>query len=498
VEDFMLLADGNDLNPKMIQRWSVFLKRTARQHHPVFAPWHAYAALPDNAFADQAPGVLAQLTATSDPARPLHPLVVQALTQRPPQTMSDVARTYGDLLKSVEHLWQETLAIADVQGQPAPTTLSDPAQEELRQVLYGPTAPPQVPLTPYGDLDLLADRPSQAKHQELRRALEQWRSKAPGAPPRAMTLEDLPAPIEPYVFVRGNPSNRGETVPRRFLGFLGELAGQPSRPFVHGSGRLELAQAIVAPDNPLTARVLVNRVWQQHFGQGLVATPSDFGLRSEPPTHPELLDYLAATFVENGWSIKQLHREIMRSAVYRQASADRPEGKRLDPENTLLWKMNRRRLDWEATRDSLLAVAERLNRTVGGPPVRDTFAPTTTRRTLYGFLDRQALPGLYRTFDFPSPDATSPQRDSTTVAPQALFLMNHPLVAAAARGVAQRRDLAQETDAALRVQRLYRVLFGRAPSARELTLAQGYAAESGSWERLAQALLMTNEFVFID
>ncbi len=185
--------------------------------------------------------------------------------------------------------------------------------------------------------------------------------------------------------------------------------GSPPRFSDATSGRLELARAVADRDNPLTARVLVNRVWLEHFGQPLVATPSDFGLRSEPPSHPALLDYLAWQFMEHGWSIKWLHRQIVLSAAYAQMSHDRPECLRVDPENRWLWRMNRRRLDFETTRDALLAVSGRLDPALGGPPVKDIASTTAVRRTVYGRIDRLNLPGLYRTFDFPNPDSTSPQ-----------------------------------------------------------------------------------------
>src|SRR5262249_3490925 len=160
-----------------------------------------------------------------------------------------------------------------------------------------------------------------------------------------------------------------------------------------------------------TARVLVNRVWLHHFGAGLVRTPGDFGLRSDPPSHPELLDHLATAFMDDGWSIKKLHRRIMLSQVYQQKSDDRAECLAADPESGLLGKMTRRRWDFEAMRAALLAVGGKLDRRIGGPSVSNIPAPGSTRRTLYGHLDRLNLPGLYRTFDFPSPDATSAQRD---------------------------------------------------------------------------------------
>src|SRR5262249_54045223 len=170
------------------------------------------------------------------------------------------------------------------------------------------------------------------------------------------------------------------------------------------------------------------------------------------------------------------------------------------PENTLLWKMNRQRLDFEATRDTLLAVSGRFDRTIGGPSIPGLTAATASRRTLYGFLDRLNVPGLYRTFDFPMPDSTSPQRATTTVAPQALFLMNHPFVIDCVRRLLQRPEIAAEREVARRVNRLYHFLYGRAPTADESTLARSFLGDGTAvtWERYTQALLLANEFVFVD
>jgi hypothetical protein len=498
--DFMLIADGSDLNPKMLLRWQVYLERTRKTHHPVLAPWHAFAALPEKDFAALATALCVRLAAWSDPARPINPLVVKAFAAAPPKTLAEVAQRYSKLLNDVDSQWlSQEAQTGNTKHQTPSTKLPDPAHEEVRRVFYGSGSPPHVTVLANGDLDLLPDRASQAKLQELRKAVETWRATGPAAPPRAMVLEDLPTLYSPRVFLRGNPNNLGPAVPRQFLGVL---AGDRRRPFGHGSGRLDLARAIVDRNNPLTARVLVNRLWLHHFGTGLVRTPSDFGLRSLPPTHPELLDYLAATFVADGWSIKKTQRLIVLSAAYRQQSSDRPEGVRLDPENLLLWKKNRIRLDFEATRDSLLVVAGRLNRTVGGPSVQSILAPGATRRTLYGFLDRLNVPELMRTFDFPSPDSTSPQRDSTTVAPQALFLMNNPFVIECARRILQRPEIAAEKDLMRRVGRLYGLLYGREPTEEDVKLAREYLATSGStpvlWERYVQALLLANEFVVAD
>ncbi len=341
----------------------------------------------------------------------------------------------------------------------------------------------------------------------LQRKVDRLKVTHPGAPASAMVLNDLPQPVQPVVLLRGNPNNRGPSVPRPYLEVI---AGDRRKPFADGSGRLELARAIASRDNPLTARVMVNRVWMWHFGEGLVRTPSDFGLRGEAPTHPELLDHLATEFMVGGWSLKKLHRLILLSRVYRQKSDEREDGKRIDPENRLLWRMNRQRLDLEAMRDSILAVAGRLDRRPGGPPVRLTEAPFPVRRSVYGFVDRQNLPGLFRTFDFASPDAHTPQRHSTTVPQQALFLMNSPFLLEQARHLAARPDVAGEADLARRIARLYRLLYGRGPEPDETALGlrfvEGAAKQADPpgptrldpWQQYAQVLLLSNEMVFVD
>ena len=274
-----------------------------------------------------------------------------------------------------------------------------------------------------------------------------------------MVLADAEQPVDPHVFVRGNPGNQGPAVPRQFLEVV---AGEHRQPFQHGSGRLELAQAIASRDNPLTARVIVNRLWLQYFDAALVRTPSDFGLRSEPPTHPELLDYLAASLVDNGWSLKSIARAILRSATYQQASVDRAECRAVDPENRLLWRMNRKRLDFEALRDSVLAASGQLDASLGGPAVDLLAAPWPRRRTLYGRIDRQNLPNLFRTFDFASPDTHSPQRFHTTVPQQALYMMNSPFLADATRALAAHAE--QAGDDRGRIERLYALALRGSPA----------------------------------
>jgi hypothetical protein len=498
-EDFMLLADGNDLNPTMIIRWQVFLKQTRAKPDPVMGIWHALVDVPAEKFQVEAASVVEKLIAGQSAEKPLNPLVAGAFLGKPLKELNDAARIYGELLSGADKLWRKTVDEVARDKRPAPTALPDVHLEALRQVVYGPESPPSLPRNEVGELALLPDRPAQMERTKLLKAIEDWRANGAAAPPRAMVLEDLPSPAPSRVFVRGNPNNLGDDAPRRFLRVL---VGDEPPAFTRGSGRLELAQAIVDRQNPLTARVLVNRVWLHHFGTALVHTPSDFGLRSEPPTHPELLDYLAGEFIEQGWSLKKLHREIVLSAVYRQASDDRADAARVDPQNTWLWKTNRRRLDFEATRDALLAVAGRLEDQLGGPPFQRIHDPAGTRRTIYAFVDRLNLPGLFRTFDFPNPDATSPQRDTTTVPQQALFLMNSPLVIQAARHLLSRPDVAGETDPEKKVSRMVRLLFGREPATEEIEWAREFLKDASSrpaaWDEFAQGLLLANEFVFVD
>jgi cytochrome c553 len=297
------------------------------------------------------------------------------------------------------------------------------------------------------------------------------------------------------VHIRGNPANLGEEAPRRFLAILS--AGEPT-PFAKGSGRLELAKAIADKDNPLTARVMVNRIWMHHFGVGLVGTPSNFGTLGERPTHPALLDYLAARFVADGWSIKKLHRTIMLSAVYQASSRYDERNAAVDPDNRLLWRMNRRRLEVEPWRDAMLAVSGNLDRSIGGPS-KDLSAADNTRRTLYGAVSRHNLDPLLRLFDFPDPNLTSDRRPVTSVPLQQLFVLNSPFMARQAKALAA-RVTATASDDESRIAQAFLLLYGRPPSDREVRLGKAFLSSGGAdaWEKYAQVLLAANEFVFID
>ena len=357
-----------------------------------------------------------------------------------------------------------------------------------------------LPPLPRENLKDLIDRAERDKARELTNKIDALNAGAL-APPRAMALVDGPI-VEPHVFKRGNAGNVGEAVRRQFISVL---SGGKPEPFKNGSGRLELAQAIASRENPLTARVMVNRVWQYHFGKGLVRTPGDFGVRGDAPTHPELLDWLATRFVEDGWSLKKLHRRILASAAYQQGSEEVPKAALTDPENRLVWRMNRRRLDFEAMRDSLLCVAGQLDPSIGGRPVEITAQPFPKRRTVYSFIDRQNLPGVFRAFDFASPDTTSPQRFVTTVPQQALFLMNSPFVVEQARVLVAQPQFQQTPATADLVQELYSRIFARPAESQEVAVGLEFLAQAANgsakmspWEKYAQVLIETNEFAFVD
>jgi len=345
--------------------------------------------------------------------------------------------------------------------------------EGLRQVLHGEDSPASVPPGSIADTSWFFDEKGKVELGKLQTDIDRWINSQPGAVPHALILEDRPGPQQnPRVLIRGNPLKKGAEVPRQYLRVLQR---DQRKPFQDGSGRLELARAIVDPSNPLTARVIVNRVWMHHFGAGLVTAPSNFGTRSEPPSHPELLDHLAVRFMgEMGWSLKKLHREIMTSSTYRQSSASRADAEALDPGNRLLHRMNPRRLDFEAMRDSLLAFSGELDRTPGGKP-SDMLG---TRRSVYGKIDRQFLPAMFRAFDFANPDLHIPERAVTTVPQQALFFMNSGFAIGRAKALARREDVASAAEPAERIRRLYRLLYQREPTRGQLLAGAKFVEEA--------------------
>ncbi len=474
-DDFMLLADKGDLNPAMIARWRAFLERMKIQKDPTWAIWHRYSSLNPSSFSQSALEVRNLL---SD-----NPNVLQAF-RVPPKSIKEVADTYGKLLGETEKAWLSS-------GGKIP--LEDKNAEMIRSALYGPNSPADAPLAlDWGFLDLFPDRTTQGEYKALIKDLETHLVKGP---PRSMVLLDSNELYEPNIFIRGQPNRIGDKVPRQFL----KVLDSNRQSFLKGSGRLELAKSIASNTNPLTSRVFVNQVWAHHFGNGLVGTLGNFGVRGDLPTHPELLDWLAMNFMENNWSIKKLHKVIVTSNTYKQSSNDREDCLKVDPENKLLWKQNRRRLDFESLHDSVLSVSGNLDLTVGGPSV--SFFTGKNRRAVYGYIDRLDFPSLLATFDIPNPASSSVERTSTTVAPQALYLMNGPFVREAAKKVLNLNMIKEIKSADQKADAIMLAVLGRKPTAKEKLQMINFVMgpnENEAWLDLTHGLFLTNEFAFVD
>ncbi len=327
----------------------------------------------------------------------------------------------------------------------------------------------------------------------LRTQLAELKKELPPHYPYLQTIADLKKPKEQHIWLRGNKDSPGDLAPPHFLTILS--SGPPAR-FAPGRERLDMAEAIVDPKNPLTSRVIVNRIWQQHFGQGIVRTPSNFGKQGDTPSHPELLDYLATRFMAEGWSLKKLHREMMLTSTYALSTANDEAAYAADPENRLLWHANRRRLDVESIRDSLLFVAGNLDLKAGGPAI--PFGPDNRRRTVYGFVSRRRLDPVLALFDFPNPVVTSEQRLPTLVPLQKLFLMNSDFVMEQSKALA--KSLQESTgDDDARIARAYRLIFQREPTSGERKLALEFLQGSPkAWPQYTQVLLSSNEFSYLN
>jgi hypothetical protein len=325
--------------------------------------------------------------------------------------------------------------------------------------------------------------------------LEQLRKNAPPAPPLAHVISGGGTAMK--VFVRGNVERVGEPAPPGFLRILSANSKGPEK-----FTRLELANAIASAKNPLTARVIVNRVWHYHFGRGIVGTTSNFGKLGDRPTHPELLDTLAVRFMESGWSLRWLHREMMLSTAYQLASTTEPGNAERDPENQYLWRYTPRRLDFEAWRDAWLAVSGRLDARCGGPSLELNQA-NNVRRTLYAKVSRLEPNKLMVLFDFPDANVTSDRRSVTTVPQQQLFVLNSDFTIETAKVFARRLEKAAAKEEE-RIALAFRLAFGREPAGEEMRASLEFVRGAGDrdrltpWEQFAQALLASNEFMWID
>jgi hypothetical protein len=339
----------------------------------------------------------------------------------------------------------------------------------------------------------------------LRDELAELRRKLPAVNEFANGAQEGGVPESPHagvhdvaVHIRGSYLRLGEVVPR---GFPAVLGGAKHPRITQGSGRYELAHWIASPENPLTARVIANRVWMHHFGRGIVDTPSNFGFLGDRPSNPKLLDWLASELISKSWSLKALHREILLSSAYMQSSIPSPGSLKADPDNRLFSRMNRRRLEAEAVRDNILAVAGTLDQKMGGVAVRD---PASVRRTLYQMTIRSDRTGFGPLFDMADSTNSVEKRTVSTVAPQALYLLNDNLTATQSAAFAKRLLAEKHADTAGRIQSAWWWAFGRPALPRELQVArqllqsESAKGEEAAWTALAQVLMCANEFMFVD
>ncbi len=449
-----------------------YFQRVLNPRHPVFGPMKRLEELGDN-FATRGPALLKEMQKSGQ----YNSIVMEELVKANPSSESQALAVYEGLVKRYTAK-QRSFVSAFKSATTDKVSGFTPAEVEF---LSGPFD--MVP-APQATMDWIRGAIGTWNNQMTGRArfvfakVNDLELTHPGAPARAMVMVDKPSPQNSRLLLRGQAGTPADVVPRGFLSILGQEGHRQQ--FTAGSGRLELAKAIASNDNPLTPRVLINRVWLQHFGEGFVRTPDDLGVMSEKPTHPELLDYLARWFIdENGgnWSIKRLHKFIMLSRVYQESSYIPKGGEtypQIDPDNRLLWRANVRRLDFESFRDSLLAMSGRLDPKMGGQPVNITDEPYSYRRSIYGYIDRGNVPEIMALFDFSDPDMPNSKRTTTVVPQQALFLMNGPLAADVARRVVARSEFKRADTDLRRIFALYRIMFQRQPGPDEINLGTSF------------------------
>ncbi len=459
---------------------------------PITGPLARVVVLSAEEFAAKAPKLLAG--ALADKRYPVNPLIAEALRGLKPKSVEDVAKAYQAVFHANREAINAHIDRCAKLGHSSRAT--DPAIAQLASYPW-----------PVPDVEDITDNESLLAMFNQRKFCAEWQTRPiygglnntgpnayfrfqqinalrlmhPGAPRSAMVVEDIEKPKDSRIQLRGDRKKLGDLVPRRFLDIL--TIGE-RKPFVDGSGRLELARSIASKTNPMTPRVVVNRLWLEHFGEGFVATPDDFGNMSEKPSHPELLDYLSAELMQHGWSLKHLHRLMVLSATYRQSSnpALNPlvarkggiDPMKVDEGNRLLWHGLLRRLDFEAIRDTMISVTGRMDEKVGGHPVNITDEPYSYRRSLYGYVDRRRISEMLSQFDYADPDAANTHRGRTVVPQQALFFMNNPLAISVARDVAGLPDVAAASSDDQLVTALYQVMFQRLPTMDEMALSRDF------------------------
>ena len=486
------IAAEYKLNPALVRLWAARLR--VAQNDPIMGAFLRYAHLPEDRFAQQVPTVSAQLASTG-----ALPAIINAFDKFTGTSLDQVAANYQELFKRSLDTKNSDLSALRAK-------LTEPR---------GLLAVPDKPETYYA-------MESAKTITDLTKNLQMVKAAMPEIP-MAMAVEE--GKIENCrVHLRGNTQTLGDEVPRHFLAIVadGDKAVIDSK----SSGRLELAQWLTRPDHPLTGRVAMNRIWQEHFGAGLTRTPENFGLLGERPSHPELLDWLAATFVEKGWSMKQMHRQIMLTNTYQMSTTQDAKAALTDPDNRLLSHATRRRLEVEPFRDALLAVSGKLDLSFGGSLLSTPNNGYVTndqsgnganynapRRSIYLPIIRNALFDMFQAFDMSDPSIVSARRSTTTVSPQALYMMNSPFVMEQSRAFNALLQKADKTDTA-RINDAYLRAYGRGASPVEIAKATAFLTryqtvlarsipdpakrQQVAWDSLCQVILASNEFIYIN
>lgn len=495
--DLKKAADDGKLDQDILGRWVRYLE-VPKKEHPYLKPWNDLivrggtdeeARRVADTFQESLLAIIAEKKEVDEENRPI--MARARLRRTPPEvllpnrfvTYEDYCPGCSDTLKPLERtkllLWRDLFVEQEVRTE-------TPSQKPPGVLLFKGTKGDELERFLSGEWkDHLV---------QMRAELDRLTKEQPVHYPYVHGAGEAPSPRNVKINLRGNPTNLGEEVPRRFLTVLS--SGEPPL-FRQGSGRLELAEAVAG--HPLAARVMVNRIWHHHFGRGFVATPSNFGQLGDRPTHPELLDYLADRLIASNYSIKALHREIMLSATYQLSSDFSQTSFKKDPDNRLLWRANHRRLDAEAIRDSLLFVAGTLDVAIGGPSSELT--DDNRKRTIYAAVSRFKPNVRLATFDFPDARATNEKRNVTHVPLQRLFFLNSDFVWKQAEKFGER--LAEDGgDDAARIKKAYRYLYAREASDDEVQLGIEFLKEAGktarAWSEYAQVLLTANEFLFVD
>ena len=531
VAEIARVASREDLEPTVIQRW-VEAFYQYREGPPVqgdganpsvvFQIWNAYAAAPPSRFGE----VTEELRGLIASEKVLIAPLTRSLVRGPvPTSLEEVAWRYASLFAMVEIAWAEHLGRLGLRDEAelTPADFRLPRElEELRRLIYDGRLcvvclDQETEETRYADAAV-------RELIQLRAIVDERKAASPPEPPYAMSVQEGEA-VDLPVHIRGSHLNLAESPqPRGFLRVTDHIVAPPTIP-TGSSGRLELARWITDPEHPLTARVMVNRIWHWHFGRGLVGTPSNFGTTGATPTHPALLDWLARRFIEGGWSVKALHREILLSSTYRLSTAYSDVNARVDQENRLHWRMNRRRLEVEPIRDALLQLAGTLDLTMGGrveeyDPTGYVFSEGNTfgsfnfyaapRRSVYMPVVRNAIYDVFAGFDFGNASDSVGARPTTVVPSQALLMMNSAFVEEQAGRFAGRLLAREFSSEAERIEAGFVESYGRPPTEQEIDDALGFLAEMQSvaprdeedkvfaWTRLCHVMFGASEFIYLD